>query len=60
MMGPYSENAETAARSFSERVDDGFRKRRVVIWRIVIDKEDLVVVAQDFRHAIETERSPFV
>ena len=44
MMGPYSENAQTAARGFSERVDDGFWKRRVVIWRIVIDKEDFVVV----------------
>ena len=59
MMGPYSENAQTAARGFSERVDDGFWKRQVIIWRIVIDKEDFVVVAQDFRHAIEARASRF-
>ena len=36
------ENAQTAARGFSERVDDGFWKRREGHPCIVIDKEDFV------------------
>src|SRR5215510_3444647 len=58
MLRPYSENAETAARGVSERVDNGFWKRWIIVWRIVIDEEDFVViVVQDFRHTIETEGS---
>ena len=50
MLGPYSENAETTACGVGERVDNGFWKCRVVIWRIVIDEEDfIVIVVQDFR-----------
>jgi len=58
MLRPYSENAETAARGVGERVDNGFWKRWIIVWRIVIDEEDFVViVVQDFRHTIETEGS---
>ena len=58
MLRPYSENAETAARGVGERVDNRFWKCWIIVWRIVIDEEDFVViVVQDFRHAIETEGS---
>src|SRR5262249_47364027 len=61
MLGPYSENAETAARRVGERVANRFWKRWIIVWRIVIDEEDFVVIVmQDFRHAIETEGSALV
>ena len=44
-----------------QRVGDGFGKRRIVVWGVVVDEQDLVgLVGQDLRHAVDAERSPFV
>jgi len=55
-----SQDAQLAARVIGKRIPDGLREAREIVGRIIIDKDDLVVFANEMPEAIQADRRPFV
>ena len=58
---PYTQDPHYVSRTLGKRIADGFRKRGKVIWRVVVNEQDLIGgIGQHLRHAIQTEGTALV
>jgi hypothetical protein len=60
-MRPDTQDPHHFSRTLGQRIADGFRKRGKIIWRIIVNEQDLIGgVGQNLRHAIQTEGTALV
>ena len=60
-MWPDAQDPHYFSRTLGQRIADGFRKGGKVIWRVVVNEQDLIGgIGQHLRHAIQTEGTALV